>query len=84
MKEEIFKRLFKPIYFIVIGLSACFLLIFSKENNNHKISRFIIFIYGVLILIISEMSASFSGQSNLMFIFSIFLPLTIFLIQYIF
>ena len=84
MKEEIFKRLFKPIYFIVIGLSACFLLIFSKENNNHKVSRFIIFIYGVLILIISEMSASFSGQSNLMFIFSIFLPLTIFLIQYIF
>ena len=84
MKEEIFKRLFKPIYFIVIGLSACFLLIFSKENNNHKISRFIIFIYGVLILIISEMSASFSGQSNLMFIFYIFLPLLIFLIQYIF
>ena len=84
MKEEIFKRLFKPIYFIVIGLSACFLLIFSKENNNHKVSRFIIFIYGVLILIISEMSASFSGQSNLMFIFSIFLPLLIFLIQYIF
>ena len=84
MKEEIFKRLFKPIYFIAIGLSACFLLIFSKENNNHKKSRFIIFIYGVLILIISEMSAAFSGQNNLMFIFSVFLPLTIFLIQYIF
>ena len=84
MKEEIFKRIFKPFYFIAIGLSACFLLIFSKENNNNKINRFLVFIFGVLILIISEMSASFSGKSNLQFIFSIFLPLTIFLIQYVY
>ena len=82
-KEEIFKRIFKPIYFITIGLSACFLLIFSKENNNFKINRFIIFIYGVFILIISELSASFSGKSNSQFVLSVGIPLFIFLLQYI-
>ena len=76
-KEEIFKRIFKPIYFITIGLSACFLLIFSKENNNFKINRFIIFIYGVFILIISELSASFSGKSNSQFVLSVGIPLFI-------
>lgn len=82
-KEEIFKRIFKPIYFITIGLSACFLLLFSKENNNFKINRFIIFIYGVFILIISELSASFSGKSNSQFVLSVGIPLFIFLLQYI-
>lgn len=82
-KEEIFKRIFKPIYFITIGLSACFLLIFSKENNNFKINRFIIFIYGVFILIISELSASFSGKSNSQFVLSVGIPVFIFLLQYI-
>ena len=82
-KEEIFKRIFKPIYFITIGLSACFLLLFSKENNNFKINRFIIFIYGVFILIISELSASFSGKSNSQFVLSVGIPVFIFLLQYI-
>ena len=82
-KEEIFKRIFKPFYFITIGLSACFLLLFSKENNNFKINRFIIFIYGVFILIISELSASFSGKSNSQFVLSVGIPLFIFLLQYI-
>ena len=83
-KEEIFKRIFKPLYVLVLGITSCFLLLVSKENNNYKFYRFIIFIYGFSILVISEMSASFSGKSNYQFIFSVALPIIILSIQYIF
>ena len=83
-KEEIFKRIFKPLYILVLGITSCFLLLVSKEKNNYKFYRFTIFIFGFIILVISEMSASLSGRSNTQFIFSVALPLTILLIQYIF
>ena len=83
-KEELYKRIFKPFYFIVLGITACFLLLISKENNNYKTFRFIIFIIGFVILIISEMTSSFAGHSNNQLIFSVFLPLIIFLMQYMF
>ena len=64
-KEEIFKRIFKPLYVVpTLGITSCFLLLVSKENNNYKFYRFTIFIYGFIILVISEMSASLSGKSN--------------------
>ena len=68
----------------MLGITACFLLLISKENNNYKTFRFIIFIIGFVILIISEMTSSFAGHSNNQLIFSIFLPLIIFLMQYMF
>ena len=83
-KEELFKRIFKPLYVVVLGITSCFLLLVSKENNNYKFYRFSIFIYGFIILVISEMSASLSGKSNSQFIFSVALPIFILSIQYIF
>ena len=81
-KEELFKRILKPLYFLTLGIAACLLLLSSKENNNFKIHRFFIFVYGIIILIISEFSTSFSGKSNLQFIISFLSPLIIFLISY--
>ena len=83
-KEELFKRIFKPLYVVVLGITSCFLLLVSKENNNYKFYRFTIFIYGFIILVISEMSASLSGKSNYQFIFSVALPMFILFIQYIY
>ena len=81
-KEELFKRLFKPLYYFTLSLSVCFLLTFSKENNKFKFLRFLVFLLGILILIFSEFTTSFSGESDSQFIFSIILPLIIFFTQY--
>ena len=82
--EELFKRIFKPLYYLSLSLCACLLLLFSKENNKFKLLRFITFILGVLMLIISEISSSFSGSSNLQFLFSILAPLVSFLFFFIY
>ena len=61
-----------------------FVTSFSKENNKFKLLRFITFILGVLMLIISEISSSFSGSSNLQFLISILAPLVSFLFIFIY
>ena len=77
--EELFKRIVKPLYYLSLSLCACFLFLFSKENNNFKIYRFLVFISGTILLIFSEISSSFSGSSDLQLLISIFLPFIIFL-----
>lgn len=77
--EELFKRIVKPFYYLSLSLCACFLFLFSKENNNFKIYRFLVFISGTILIIFSEISSSFSGSSDLQLLISIFLPLIIFL-----
>ena len=79
-QEELFKRIFKPLYYLSFALCACFLLLFSKESNNFKFYRFLIFTFGILLIFFSEISSSFSGSSDLQFLISIFLPIIIHLI----
>ena len=85
-QEELFKRIFKPLYYLALSLCACFLLLFSKENNNFKFLRFLIFLFGIAVLFFSEISSSFSGSSDLQFLISTLLPLIIFsiLLTYLF
>ena len=82
-KEELFKRMFKPLYFFSLGISVCFLITFSKESNKFKVGRFAVFLLGIIIIIFSEFSTSFSGESHKQFLISISLPIIIFLFQYI-
>ena len=79
-QEELFKRIFKPLYYLSFALCACFLLLFSKESNNFKFFRLLIFIFGILLIFFSEISSSFSSSSDLQFLISIFLPILIYLI----
>ena len=79
-QEELFKRIFKPLYYLSFALCACFLLLFSKESNNFKFFRFLIFMFGILLIFFSELSSSFSSSSDLQFLISIFLPILICLI----
>ena len=83
IQQELFKRIFKPFYLLVLTLSVCFLMLYPKENARYKFFRTIIFLLGILVIIFSEISSSLSARSFGHFQFSLLLPLIIFFIQYL-
>ena len=66
-REEIYKRFFKPFFFLSHGMIISFIIIFSKENSNYKFNRFLIFLSGIITIIISK-------GINLHLIFSFYSP----------
>ncbi len=57
--KELFKRFIVPFYLPLLILISAINLIISKENENYLKFRFTIFIFGILIIIISESSLGF-------------------------
>ena len=60
---EINKRFGMPIYIPLIGLVSCFLLSRNREKNINFISKNLYFILGFIILVASEMTVRYSGNS---------------------
>ena len=60
---EINKRFGMPIYIPLIGLVSCFLLSGNREKKINFISKNLYFILGFVILIASEMTVRYSGNS---------------------
>ena len=63
IKEEIFKRFYKPIYLLLLSLIACLIFFISKENKKFTLYRYIIFLIGIVAIIISEMSLRYSSNN---------------------
>ena len=79
---ELYKRIIKPMFLVILALTSTFLLISSKENNSHKNFRILIFLTGLLFIIIAELINSITGKSFAILIFLSILPIIISLIQY--
>ena len=82
IQVELYKRIIKPMFLIILALTSTFLLFSSKENNSHKNFRILIFFTGLLFIIIAELINSISGKSFTVLIFLSFLPMIISFIQY--
>ena len=86
-REEIYKRFFKPFFFLSLGMIISFIIIFSKENSNYKFNRFLIFLSGIITIIISEFlmslanSSIFNLQITILFTFALFIILFLFLLN---
>ena len=80
--EEFLKRFFSPIFIILIGLSSSLIITSSKDQNSYKIKNSLKFILGIFLILISEISLTYSGINiqNVMFYFLI--PLFLFGIIY--
>ena len=80
--EEFLKRFFSPLFIILIGLSSSFIITSSKDQNSYKIKNSLKFIFGVILILISEISLTYSGINiqNVMFYF--FIPIFFFSIMY--
>ena len=84
IKEELFKRFYKPIYLPLLSLLACLIFFTSKENNKFIFYKYLIFSSGIIAIVISEISLRYVSNSFLGLYFFIIFPLLIVLFLYIF
>lgn len=82
IKQEIYKRFVKPIYFPLLTLVCCFLLTFSKIENNFSLKTVKVFLYVFLVLVLSEILMRYIETSQLLFVLVIILPIIIFFLIY--
>ena len=84
VKQEMLKRLYKPIYIPVVALISCILIMTPKSNILFNRTRNISFILGFFLLVLSESLLRYSISSNLMFLFYIITPFLFFFSTYFF
>ena len=82
INQEIYKRFIKPMYFPLLTLVCCFLLTFSKIENNFTFKTIKVFLYIFLILVLSEILMRYIESSQLLFILVILLPIMIYFFIY--
>ena len=82
INQEIYKRFVKPIYFPLLTLVCCFLLTFSKIENNFSLRTIKVFSYVFLILVLSEILMRYIETSQLLFSLVIILPIIIYFFIY--
>ena len=83
MTEELFKRIYSPIYIILIALVSSIAVINSKNNKKYLLINILIFLSGVALVIISEISLGYSALNIAGTFLYIFFPIIIFLLIYI-
>ena len=81
--QELYKRFVTPLYIPILILVTSFLTIFPKENKLYKKSRYLIFITGIFIIILSEVISRFVTDNFINNLNIIFVPISIFIILYI-
>lgn len=74
IKQELLKRLYKPIYIPLIAIVTCFVIISSRNKINYKKIRNLIFMFAILVIIFSETSLRYSITSDLSFSFYLLAP----------
>ena len=84
VKEEVFKRFYKPVYLLLLSMIACLLFFISKENKRFTLYKYIIFFIGIVAIILSELSLRYASNNIIGFYFFITFPLFSILSLYIF
>ena len=83
IKEEVFRRLFLPLYLPIIALFVSTLVLFSKDRFDYKRYKGKIFISVFFLIVLSEISTRYIGKEFFMgIIFSLF-PIFLFGLSYL-
>ena len=83
IKEEVFRRLFLPLYLPIIALLVSTLVLFSKDRFDYKRYKGKIFISVFFLIVLSEISTKYIGKEFFMsIIFSLF-PIFLFGLSYL-
>ena len=80
--QEVYSRIFKPIYLFILTAILIFLLVSNVEKKNYKFLKVSVFSFGILVIIISEISINFITYSFLKILITISIPLIVLLILY--
>ena len=83
VKQEFLKRHFKPIYFPLLALVSCLLIIKSKESKDYNFFKFYLFLIVFFLIVISEVSLRYSTYYEIGTFFFILFPILSFVIIYI-
>ena len=84
INQEIIKRFILPFYLPVLSLIACLLITKSKDEFRFNKFTYLLFLIGVLMIIISELSMRYTSENYLNNIFLLSLPIILFIIIYIY
>ena len=84
MIEELFKRIYSPIYIILIALVSSLTIINSKNNKNYSMMNIVIFLAGIMLIIISEISLSYSSLNIIGSFLYVLFPIFVFFLIYFF
>ena len=79
VKEEVFKRFYKPLYIPLLSLIACMIFFISKENKKFTFYKYTLFSTGVIAIIISEISLRYASNSIFGLYFFMTFPLIVIL-----
>ena len=82
--QEIFKRIILPFYLPVLTLIASLIIIKSKDDYDFFKYKLGLFIFGVMTIIISEISIRYSSSNILENIYLVSLPILLFFFIYIY
>jgi lipopolysaccharide export system permease protein len=80
--KELFKRIISPLYLPLLILTSISLILSSKENVNYSKYKFLVFIFGFLIIILSESSLGYINNNIYINLFLLALPITLIFILY--
>jgi len=80
--KELFKRLVVPFYLPLLILIASINLLISKEKIEYLKYRFLVFLFGLLVIVISESSLGLVDKNFTNNIFLILIPLILISITY--
>ena len=69
--QELFKRIYLPIYIVLMALTSSLLVLKSKNTPNYSTFKSIVFLIGIVFLVIPEILLNFTGTkyaNNLLFL----------------
>jgi len=73
--QELFKRIYKPINIILLGLVASLLVLKSKNSHNYSLFKTLVFLIGISLIIIPEILLNFTGINYLGNLFFLLTPI---------
>lgn len=82
--KELFKRVLTPFYLPVLILTSLLLILKSKENRKYAKYKYSTFIFGVIIIVLSESSLGYINNTAIINLPLIILPISLIIILYFF
>ena len=80
--QEVFKRIILPFYLPILSLIACLIIIKSKDDYKFIKYKLLLFIFGVITIILSELSIKYFGANISKNAVLILLPMLLFTFIY--
>jgi len=85
LSQEFYKRVYLPFYILLITIIVSFLILSSHFEINYKFKKIQIFLIGISMVVLSEISVNFISENNFHnLIVLIMLPILIFISYLIF